>query len=157
MSKKITIEYFGMTGEGSTVKEAKLAAGAKIEKLVKADFSPIAVQHGGHTAFMWREVYGWNYAILKPGENWNSGFSCSSYGNDKGECEKAMRRGLAQYLINPGDRSSAEFSAQIIKDERDRKEHYNYCEWQFCYRAWRDLGKNDTECRDYAGKLQFPS
>ena len=43
MTKTVRITYYGMEGEGSTLKEAKQDAGRKLEAAIRASSDPICI------------------------------------------------------------------------------------------------------------------
>ena len=59
----VTIEYYGMEGQGRTVTEAKRDAGAKIEKALGGDWTPRLLTSRGWTILLYREPSGWHSAI----------------------------------------------------------------------------------------------
>ena len=64
---KITLDYYGMTGTGATVKEAKLDAGRQIEQALNGDYTPSLIHWRQYTVLMAREPrQGWGYRISHP-------------------------------------------------------------------------------------------
>ena len=55
MSAKVTITYFGMEGQGKNITEAKRDAGARIEKVMQANYTPRVVGYGGEAYLIWQE------------------------------------------------------------------------------------------------------
>src|SRR5215469_18888121 len=97
MSKTIRITYFGVEGEGATVKEAKLAAGRKIEEHVKAlDDQPVIVRVGEWSALVAYTANGWGYRIIDcPDHSYEPGPVFLNYGEpDKHEIRKRALRHL---------------------------------------------------------------
>lgn len=65
MSKVIRLTYYGMDGEGPTVKEAKADAGRKLEHLVKqTEEAPVIVQVAGVAALVAFTKYGWGHRLI---------------------------------------------------------------------------------------------
>lgn len=62
---KIKIDYFGVPGEGRTVKEAKQDAGRKIEQIVQ-NLSPRIYSHRGHSVVIYRTTEGEAYDLIHP-------------------------------------------------------------------------------------------
>lgn len=86
----ITLDYYGMTGTGHTVKEAKLDAGRKIEAALEGDYSPLLVQWRGTTAVFSRNPKsGWGYRFAHGSSPVQTMFQ-SCCGND-GRDEALMR------------------------------------------------------------------
>lgn len=66
MATRISLTYFGMSGEGATVREAKADAGRKLEALVKhVEHTPSIVAVGDCASLVWHfGSYGWCNALV---------------------------------------------------------------------------------------------
>lgn len=153
MAQTIRLEYFGMGGEGPTVREAKRDAGEKVESLVRELQSPFFYSHAGYTLCVYRMVQGWGYHIATPdheGEQWGG---CNIGYGDK---EEARRHGLvhlAQYMIGHTPRNGLEV---LGGNAADQEEHTRYILWQKCARAWARAGKRDDELHALACSGKWP-
>ena len=145
MATTIKIEYFGMPGEGPTVKEAKLDAGRKIEAALHGSYAPTFLTFGDYTALVWREPTGWGYRLLSEKDN----TLYASCNDSRDEAMRRAKRHLAQLaeLTIPDE----EILAYVHKD--DRREIENGIRWQ---REMRDLaaqGYTDQEARYISGGM----
>jgi hypothetical protein len=150
MSKKITIEYFGFEGTGSTVKEAKQDAGRKIEALHIGSWTPVLVTWRGHTALLTRDTHGWTKRFLQhDGDPLKIGQGSQGFGNDWAGALHSTQRHIVQLGWNVGD--PIDIFPDWFTDPRDRKEAIEYRQWQLNYRELRDRGLSDVDAHRYAG------
>lgn len=68
--KQITLEYYGVTGQGATVKEAKADAGRRIQELTNNSISwnPVLITWQDWHIIIMRGLYGWGYKLINPAE-----------------------------------------------------------------------------------------
>lgn len=101
---KITLEYYGMPGEGRTVKEAKQDAGARIEKALDGDYSPILVQWNGLVCVAYRHpMHGWGYRFIHEETPVQYVSHCSSGFDGREECTHRMLVHIADVTHRRGD------------------------------------------------------
>ena len=145
MTTTIKIEYFGMPGEGPTVKEAKLDAGRKIEAALNGSYAPTFLTFGEYNALVWREPTGWGYRLL-PSKEDTLYASCA---DSQDEAIRRAKRHLAQ--LAHGSVPDEEILAYVHKD--DRRVIENDIRWQ---KEMHDLiaqGYTDQEARYIAGGM----
>src|SRR4051812_8930266 len=110
---KINLEYFGMPGTGSTVKEARLDAGRRIESFIAESGAPTLLNHRGHLLVISRDRFGWGYRFLETERlairTSASHCSCGMEGFDA--CLLAAVRHLADITRLYGERDSELFEA----------------------------------------------
>lgn len=155
---QVQIEYFGVRATGKNLTEAKRAAGAIIEKELKEDYSPRYMVVTDYVLFLYREpLLGWTYQIIPKSEAKPLARFSSGMGHDDTveKCEKTARHHLAQYLLNPKDRSCLPACLAVLKDLRDLKEFPSYAEWQFVMRELLDSGMENEAARREADKRAF--
>lgn len=68
MPHSLSITYYGMTGTGSTVKEAKADAGARIKQALKRSYNPTLVTWRGKVAVIMPSIDGYGYRIYDQNE-----------------------------------------------------------------------------------------
>ena len=155
---QVQIEYFGVRASGKNLTEARRNAGEIIEKELKEDYSPRYMVVADYVLFLYREpLYGWTYQIISKSENKPLARFSSGLGFDDTleECEKHARHHLAQYLLNPKDRTSLTKCLAVLKDTRDLKEFPGYAEWQFVMRELLDSGMENEAARHEADRRMF--
>jgi hypothetical protein len=155
----VTIEYYGVTGQGATVTKAKQDAGARIAAMMVDGFNPCIVSHPYYAlfAFVWRDgPSGWAYKVIDPADPAElANYARSIYGNgpfaDKDAAIRAARRHMAQDCLKPAlpDQTGLEF----LIDRGDRRDHIAYIAWQRAFAAFARAGLPDTECHRKACEL----
>lgn len=158
MANKVRITYYGMEGEGRNLTEAKKDAGRKIERALSGYYDPILISAHGKSALVYRDQTGWGYSLLHPerAEEHESRSTTlyGSCGETQEEAERRARSHLAQNILTLGGPTGVE----VIQNEQDRREHIQYCEFQYCYRAWKDskLESNENKIHEMACRRQWP-
>lgn len=144
---RIRLEHFGVDGSGRTVTEAKQDAGRKIQALVEELRFPCVFRFPtGIVGVVARTVEGWSYALLYADqESRTDALAASGYG-DQAETVAAMRRHVAQNLVF----GVPDHGLSVLADDRARREHIGYVNWQLDYRALRAAGKSDHEAHEGA-------
>ena len=145
MTTTIKLDYFGMPGEGPTVKEAKLDAGRKIEAALKDSYAPTFLTFGSYTALVWREPSGWGYRLLPDKED--TLYACCQ--DSRPDTIRQAKRHLAQLADNVV--ANEAILAYVHKD--DRKEIENNIRWQREMRELIAKGYTDEEARYISGGM----
>jgi hypothetical protein len=150
MAKQITIEYFGFTGTGATVKEAKENAGRQILALQNGSWTPVLVTWRGHTALLTRDLNGWTKRFLQHDEaplavsqGTESFFSL----NDALTSTRNHIVQLGWQLSDPID-----LFPEWYTDEAAKREAIQYRQWQLNYRELISRGLADHEAHQLAGQ-----
>lgn len=135
MSTTITLKYFGMPGEGATVKEAKADAGRKIEDYLTNGPRPHLIGHPKmpERVLVWREENGWMYHFLpvtgaiRPLHLWGVTQLGSSY-TEKTALAAAVRH-LAGLTDDPA------IASDLLPDEKEWQDWRYAQAFQVAYRA----------------------
>lgn len=78
----VTIEYYGFSGSGKNVTEAKRDAGRKIEAMANGTWSPEVIQLGENAMLVYRDQYGWHDMWLMLKGNLRKEPFCGSCNDD---------------------------------------------------------------------------
>jgi hypothetical protein len=159
MSKTIRIAYYGMDGEGPTVREAKADAGNKLERLVKdVESGPQIYSFGDRLAIIVRARYSWGYRLVE--NNKPMGGGCTGFENFAAAQRSALGH-MADLAWSHDVSDDRAFAAEAMKcleaahRERGRAIDdlvYRW-QWQRRWKAARDQGFDDNEARNIAGGL----
>lgn len=160
MAQTVRITYYGMDGEGRTVTEAKRDAGEKIEKALSGDYTPRIISGGHWAGLIWRSpVGGFQYRMLdlsKPEDLSKSNYcSCSGY-NTMADVEKAVQLHLAQKVFD-WSLESVDVALSLVEDRHDKSFITSWITFQYCYKAWRDNGADDTTAHRNACENRWPN
>lgn len=144
----VTVNYFGVSGTGRTVKEAKLDAGRKIEQSLS--HRPRVYRHKALSLFVWADPAGGSYTITDGQDDKSGRHLCSaSEGSFDDATQKGIRH-LLSYNRPVGDYeipSWADSYAQGLVAEWARSDRF-----QVAYKEAIAAGKTDTEAH-YAACL----
>ena len=170
---KISITYYGMDGEGPTIKEAKADAGRKIEKLVAAaSEAPIIISIRGFASLV-------AYSGHSSGGSWASRLIMSDgkihtgpayLGSDSEDKHRVMVQALTHvatsaWTFDDDDQEFAEMAADRANgcplNHSDRREVIaailNNARFQRKYRECRDNGMDDRHAHASACGYQLPA
>jgi hypothetical protein len=159
MSKTIRITYYGMDGEGATVREAKAAAGNKLEQLVKdVESGPQIYSFSDRLAIVARTRHSWGYRLVENNKPMGGG----AYGFESfADAQRSALSHMADLAWSHDIGDDRAFAAEAIKcleaanRERGRAIDdlvYRW-QWQRRWKAARDRGFDDNEARNIAGGL----
>lgn len=148
----IQLDYFGMTGFGATVKAAKADAGAKIERALKADYSPIIIEHRDVVFLVFRQPEGYAYKVIRDESGWRTDAFVANEGENREDAIRAASRHLAQWTWRAEDGTEA---PAFVKDKRDRAEHRSWAEFQIRFAKARAAGLSDNEAHHYGGNALY--
>lgn len=143
----ITVEYFGATGTGSTVKEAKADAGRKIERMANA--TTRVFRFGQYSLVVWPTVHGADYTIISPDDADGRRSFCSCHA----DMDDATQYGMIHMLTNarePGSMAIPEWALSYIDAKRVREEWSRNDRFQDAYRRAKENGWNDQQCHEMA-------
>jgi hypothetical protein len=159
MSKTIRITYYGMDGEGPTVREAKADAGKKLERLVRdVESGPQIYCFGRRTAIIARTRYSWSYRLIE--NNKPMGGGCTGFENFA-DAQRSALSHMADLAWSHDVSDDRAFAAEAIK-YLEATNHERECaiedlvyrwQWQRRWKAARDQGFDDNEARNIAGGL----
>lgn len=165
MSTKISLDYFGMPGEGATVKEAKADAGRKIERLVDESGNGLrVVAFRSSHAVVWRSKHGWSYALLSHGDDKRpksgSEYGCSSF-DTVDEATISAARHIADLVWSHGVNDDRQFFSDALGEmlparlvrPADVRDLTDRAAWQRRYRAAKNKGHTDNECHHIASGM----
>ena len=142
--KSVKVEYFGIEGQGPTLKEAKADAARQVQAILKdIEVGPKIIPLGTLTAVIARTKHGWQYQFI------DSTCSSSSY-QTAAEAENHARLHAAQNLFGQTGVSYID----LIKDEHDKVFYLDWVGWQRRYQEIRFKGYSDTEAHRLASDLR---
>lgn len=146
----VSIEYFGMTGEGRTVTEAKRNAGAKIEQALSGDYAPVVLEWRGVGMLVYREPSGWGSKIIYDEGQLREGtvYAHCCY-HDKKEAIRQAYDHLSRIGVSVDD--APDFAPDFL-DAQQRNEYKRYAEFQRRYHTGRAMGLSDDDAHSYAGR-----
>lgn len=165
MAIKIRLTYYGMDGEGATVKEAKADAGRRIERaLAEMSKAPVIVSVDGRVALVaYDPGSGWGHRLIAyPGEEYRLG---PQYVSGAFQTQHEAILHAAQHVVDLCWEPAAEddearydeitskpFGAPMNHTERRemRRKILDGWSWQRRYRTARDAGHNDEDARSIA-------
>lgn len=153
MTTTVRLTYFGMDGEGRTMKDAKLDAGSKIESLVREVCTPKTLRVGNTTAIIWRDAWGWGYGFLNDQQG-EGDCICSHHSATLEECQRACREHLAQNVLDQDEYTTVESLPEWLTDKTSRREVCTYFEWQRAARYAQSLGLNPNAVHAWACEHQ---
>lgn len=138
MAQKVRITYYGIEGEGVTLKEARADAARNIEVALEGSYTPKLLEFGNHQALVWREPVGWGYRLLNGADTclYPSVFHAKQEG-----AERQARYHLAQSGWEPANDGPA--LAYVHRD--DRATLATWIAWQRRYAHARAEGLSDVE------------
>lgn len=146
---KITLEYLGVEGTGKTVKEAKLEATRKIEKLLKADRSPHFLSFRGESIIVWHTGASYVYKMLDNAADYSRGqkiqWGTQPLSDDIREVLAECRRHLAQICWD-----GVEDMSPLLTEAKEQQQFTQWVRFQRAYQEARIQGKSETDCHQYA-------
>jgi len=138
---KVTIEYFGMSGEGRTVTEAKRDAGSKIESALKGHYTPTIISWRGWSMLIYREPSGWHYrGIVSPEHGVTEG---KVWGNGAYDAEEDALRAARHHMAQNGmdwTTDTPEDCPAFLTKREERSEWISYLATGKRFGVARDLG-----------------
>ena len=145
-SRPKTATVHHMTGEGATLREAKLDALAKVDAALAGSYDPVIVEHRGSVKLIWREPDGWRHATIVLCGVPETRMPGGKYYPADPDLDTARRKALfhlAQITWVPADLTDV---PECVTDERDRRELVGYFMFQLAYRFGREeRGMSDAE------------
>jgi len=154
MSTKITLEYYGQSGSGPTVKAAKADAAKKLQEFVKnAERGPRFHRSRDCFAVIFPSPDGWTVSYLDialpPTLHVHTG---NTHYPTLDEADRAVRIGFAQ---NEWTSDGTDISPYLTTQEEHR-EFAAWTSWQRRYSAWRATGVNDHVAHQRASQELLP-
>ena len=142
----VKIEYFGMSGQGKNLTEAKRDAGASIERALSGNYHPWAATAEGHTLIVYRDPWGWWYDLVEP--NPESGYLRGVSGF--ASLDEAKQHGLSHLCQNIFAYNGVR--ATHLLDKNEAKEFGAWCDWQDAYKSASAHGADDEHARCEASR-----
>ena len=145
MSTQINLTYFGATGTGPTVKEAKQDAGRKLENVMNESAAPILIGSLSrpYSAILFFEPqFGWSYKTLTPDTQEGRLYGGTGRTGSFKEAEQMAKRHLADLLQ---DVSLIDINDTDGIFDWERKEHFRQA-----YADARTRGYSDVEAHSMA-------
>ena len=159
---KITLDYFGSSGTGATVKEAKLDAGRKIEALHSGTWTPVIREWRGYAVLIHRNLNGWEYCFIQhPGEPLHIPPGCSCGFHDRADAVKSAERHIADVgwtCADPLEAFPVWFGTDANREHTNlRREIIDGRKWQLQMRHLVNAGiPDETARRAIAGLESLP-
>lgn len=143
----VSIEYFGVSGIGRNVTEAKRDAGRKIEAMVDAR-KPRIVSWRGHAQMIWRGPEAWCSASVCDAGELREDVSYQTHGiDDLEDVIRSCKRHMAQMAWKPEDGTACDLLAD---DRNEARDFARWAEFQLRYREARACGMTDQDAFDFA-------
>lgn len=138
-----------------TPRDAKTALLESAAKALGGIHLPRWFRFGDRYAVIYRIPSGWWYEVASPETPaYEDGVSLrvGSIGpfDSVEEAERALRRHMAQLLMDP----RRDYTAEEIVDPRDLESHRSYYRWQAGYAYAMDMGLPDEACRQVAERYE---
>jgi hypothetical protein len=143
--KQITLEYYGMTGTGSTLKEAKADAGAKIAKAMNAEYTPYQMCLGDVIGILYRTPAGYCTSV-KAGKHTGDVYGTMHGDCTRGEAMLSMRRHMADVAGIDAEQAAAWF----YKDPIGLSYWKDKQAFQLAYKHGKAQGIPDADIHTYA-------
>jgi hypothetical protein len=170
MSKTIRITYYGMDGEGPTVKAAKEDAGHKLAHLVaQTEEAPVIVAVEGVAALVAYTQQGWGHRLItgQSTDNTSGFFTGPQYVSGSYETKQEARLAALRHVLDIAWRFECDDAAWLDQmtasrtgcplshaDARTlRTEMLERWAWQRRYRKAREAGRTDEDARNIASSL----
>lgn len=146
----VTVDYFGMSGTGRTVTEAKRDAGAKLQKAMEGDYAPHFLHYRGYAILVTRSPHGWDTAIICEPTGFRDGgrVSVSANYHTEEEVLSSARSQLAQLGWTHEDGLTA--PGWLNRDEQ--REFLWWAEFQLRFRTATQAGLCHNDAHSYAGR-----
>lgn len=158
--KKITMEYYGFTGSGSNLKEAKADAARQLAEAMEGDYNPRLISWRGVLALVARDPKtGWGYRILHPDlmrfpmepQYMNTfGGDCSLERTLRDAClhVASNTRKTGEYSSELLDMIPREYRQEAIREFESRSKGDDL--FQARHKEAREAGLPDGVCHQYA-------
>ena len=146
----VTIEYFGMDGQGRTVTEAKRNAGEKIERALKGSYQPRVIHRKNCAALLYREPSGWHYSLLtKTDGTVRDDLPCGTF---YGSLDDAEQAALFHVTQNAWDGEEGEALDSLLEgmNKRNVSEMVTWARWQLRWRHAVANGLTRDQAWDWA-------
>lgn len=138
-----------LTGEGTTVKDAKENLNAKIDAALEGSYSPILLAYKGYQAVVHRCPVGWSYSLIKVGEGVTE-TGCTVFVGDKKETINAA----AFHIIQNGcDINAIHSEADLpdwLTDKSRRNDLVSWCRWQRAAAHAKETGVPENDIHGWA-------
>lgn len=145
----VRIDYFGMSGEGKTVTDAKRDAGRKIEAALAGSYTPEILAWRGYAILIYREPAGWcNRLIADPERGIVEG---RIWGTSYGSREEATAAAQAHLADLGWKEEDGEEPPPFLKDRRLIADYQYKARFHARYNFARRRGFSDQDAHSYAG------
>ena len=147
MSKKITLTFCGMRGEGASVAAAKQDAARKIEEILSDDWTPFLLASGNWMAVVTKvpSDYGpnWGHRLLNSNELSSGPLFMATLSGSRNNAIKGAAIHLAQTVGNY-------IGLEQYLDQVDMRSLDEYFRFQTAYQEAKAKGIEDQACYTYA-------
>ncbi len=134
-----------LSAEGATATEAKRLVEQQVDRVVNGSYDPKLLTVHTQQAFLYRNLYGWQYATV-------DGEGRMFTGNQVNEPTRAAvethaRYHLAQRAWTPEVTDDVAWMAGCGLDQVQVADLGRWTRWQRAYRSYADAGHDDPTCR----------
>ena len=154
----VTVDYFGFSGTGQTVKEAKQDAGRTIQALHKDSWEPAIREWRGNAVLVYRNLYGWQYRFIQHDAGPLSIPNGSSGGYaDRQDAVRSAERHIADIgwrSDDPLDFFPVWFGTEANREHANlRRELIDARKWQLQMQRLMNAGIADNDARQMIGGI----
>ena len=146
---QVKITYYGIEAIGANVTEAKRAAGERIEKIVKGDYTPLLIQGAEYNAFVYNTPNGWEYHFYRLDRHKDGVNRLFSSNGGYDSQEDCIQHACAHLAQANWDRTQ-DTSPLLDKYPTQQREFTSWCQWQRRYTALIAQGKTPQEAHAQA-------
>ncbi len=153
----VTLDYYGMTGTGKTLKAAKEDAGEKLRAALKGDYSPVILAHRGNVVLVARSPSGWDFRTICDADTGPRPGTVHLCGSNYDTQEGALRDAAAHLAQMGWVVADGTESPEFIRDREQRANFERWATFQLRYAKAKATGCTDHESHCYGcGALGRP-
>jgi hypothetical protein len=133
-----------LTGEGSTVKEAKDSLSSLTDAALEGSYTPVLLSYNGQHAMVYRCPVGWSYSLLNLSENGKSAERCSVFVGTQWDC---IQHAAFHIIQNGCDVQAIRSEADLpdwLEDCFRRSDLVSWCRWQRAAQFAQNTGEPDV-------------
>jgi hypothetical protein len=149
MAKRINVNFCGMTGIGRTKTEAKQDAMAQLSAVTEGDWTPEIFNHRGVAVLIYRDLSGWNSAIVRDECNFRGGpiHGGGSLSTDRSKIKREALANLAQLTWQAPDGATP---PEFLTDRGSIADFRDWARFQLRCQTARARGMAEKDIHAYA-------
>lgn len=144
----ITLDYYGVKGEGRTITDAKKNAGEKIRDMLAGRYDPTILTYRGQSVVVFRTPAGWDSRTIHHTGDGYGQEKVLANGHYKDEKE-AIRKAKSHLAQQTWKHEDGKKVPEFIKEVGEIDDYLRWIEFQMRYKAARDKGLSDHEAHMY--------